>query len=127
MPRVIDTRGTIGRLATTTFTRRRFDAGASAFGIYDKGAPTDTAGLTGVLNRPGPRVMRMVPEAERANAKWMLHTVAELRTARDPEGGNPGVVADQVLLGAVVYEVVSCEAHTAHGLFYAAVLATKES
>jgi len=82
------------------------------------GSPTVTSASV-VLQRPSTDVIQRLPEGVRADARWLMHTTADVRGAKDGTGGH---LPDQVTYDGTTYTVVEFEGQTAHGLYRRVIL-----
>ena len=114
---MIDISDVVAELADTAVTRRRYAAGTTANGIYTPGAATDTT-VMACLQVPDPRTMQLLPEGFRSRARWLMHTVADVRTGSDGQG----VLPDKVIFDGVTYEPVDVRNYGYHGGFRRLVL-----
>lgn len=125
MARAINVSGTVRRLAAQTVTRTRFAAGSypqtgATRGQFVAGA-TSTASIAASVGPIDDRTRQSLPEGVRLKARYLLHTLADVRGDQPATSGSV-LQADRITYNSRVYVVWQDRDWVGHGSYTRCVL-----
>lgn len=103
MPLPVRVQSTVAALAAQSVTRLRFAAATISNGILSYAAPQSTT-ILAQMQPLDDRTRSQLPEGIRLRARYVMHTLADVRGDQPTVTGNP-VRGDQIVWGTRTYQV----------------------
>lgn len=103
MPLPVRVQSTVAALAAQQVTRLRYGAATFASGIYTSPTPTSTT-IAAQVQPLDDRTRAQLPEGIRLRARYVLHTLADVRGDQPTVSGNP-VRGDQIVWSGRTYQI----------------------